>query len=625
MPSARTGPLRQPVNYAFATLLLSVSLTAQTVRVENQATLPFVGWKRTTIDRLPPHLVGQLGNTLYVVGRAVGLDVHVVDLRVSLAPGQQLTLDLSQAGPAGWTRGPFPVQPQAWFGGDATIDGVELQPVSLLPDGAGYTLQLRARPQPMVNVDLWCTWYPDQPAFCHGEVAITASNPSIPDMGAILPAGFPLHFGNAVVLPLGGQPWNLLPNGLTLTDGQCRILPVTFLWLQHLQGETVVPSVIAAAGGSIGAVGIQQLLVDGNPVYPPGFSARAWMLANWSEAVRRLHTFDEPVCGPARKSSVAGRQEDQTFVRGEPLLADGVGSEWIAYLSALKLAARPCHHLEQDGRPLDLAMHVNPRLVFWEGRPHWHTGLSPDRLGKYGSLTLDDTKGWWGPDAEHWLMNTLAAATRLTGSPACQWLLGHQARIFLLTATVTPGLSTSQPFAARAVGWEGIMAVHLWRELEDRAMADEVRTRWQQRVDHVILPAYGNRSRDVWDPRLDDPRLGKGWWYHPWQQAVGAYGLDLACAVLGPPRGRDLALEAAKAVLHDAFEFDGSVWRNRAAVALDGRYSTNGIFYLFGSPLAPAVVLRHEPGHPIARAIWDQMHADATGVEHFSWFAPGVQ
>lgn len=606
-------------------LLFAVAAPGQVVRVANLSSLPFSGWKRTTIDALPAQPSGVAGGMLYVVGRQTGSDVHVVDLHVSLAPGQEISVDLASGASTAWSRGPLPANAAVWFGGPVTIGGVPMQIVDLVADGAGYTFHLRARPLPMLVADLWFTWYPDQPGWCHGEIALTASNPTLPDLEAIVPPGFELRFGSALVLPLGGVPWDLLPSGLTLADAQARILPVTFAWPQHLVSTAGWNSMTAAAGGGIGAVGIARLLVDGNPVYPPGFSARQWMQARWSQAIAGLHTMAPPVCGPAKLSAVAGQQEDQTFVRGEALLADGVGAEWIAYWSALKLAARPCHHLEENGDLLDLAQHVNPRLVFWDGRPHWSPIVSPDRLGKNGMPTLTETKGWWGPDVEHWLMNTLAAAARLTGSPACQWLLGHQARIYQLQSTTIPGLATTSPFAARAVGWEGILAVHLWRELEDRAMAGQVRSHWQNRVATVIAPAYGNRPDGIWDPRLDDPRLGKGWWWSPWQQAVGAYGLDLGCTVLGPAFGRDIARAAAAVVLRKSFALDGSgIWRNRAALALDGRYDPSQIFYLFGTPMAVAVMLRHDPQHPQANAIWSQMRAAAAAPEQFSWFAPGV-
>ena len=46
----------------------------------------------------------------------------------------------------------------------------------------------------------------------------------------------------------------------------------------------------------------------------------------------------------------------------------------------------------------------------------------------------------------------------------------------------------------------------------------------------------------------------------PYQQAVGAYGLDLPGEVLGPPEGRALALQGAKAVMDRAFDAHGDGW-----------------------------------------------------------------
>jgi hypothetical protein len=613
------------VKFLLAASVLSASLAAQVVRVLNYGTTRFDGWHRTTVDVMPPFPAGEVGGATYVVGRRVGEATWVVDVHVALAAGQQIALDLALATPSSWTLGAFPSSIDAFFGGLPIVDGHALQLDTLQADGAGWSVHMHTRPRAMCNVDMWFTWYPDQPGCCEGEVAITASDPTVPDLYVWLDAPFPLTFGAAVVLPLGGQPQNLLPQGLWLADGQARVLPLTFLWPHLLQNEHDWSVAVTVANRAIGAVGIQQLLASGNPVYPPGFSARTWIISKWPEAIRRLHTMEGPVCGPNMCSPVSGYQEDETFVRGEALLPDGVGAEQIAYFSALKLAARPCHHLEASGSPLDLAAHTNPPLVFWDGRPHWSTVVSPDRLGKVGGFGAAQTGQWWGPDVEHWLMNTLAAATRLTGSPACQWLLAHQARIYLLQLTSASGLVTSMPFASRAVGWEGILAVHLWRELEDRALASEVRTRWQNRATNVILPAYGNRPCDIWDPRLDDPRFGTGWWYSPWQQAVGAYGLDLACEVLGPASGRPVALAAALEAMRDGYMFQNGVWVSRSAMALDGRYVVDPTFHLFGTPLAPAVVLRHLPAHPIALSIWNQLHVDATAPEHFSWFAPGVQ
>mgnify|MGYP000322977802 CR=1 FL=1 len=69
--------------------LLSCLLPAQVVRVANLAPVPFSGWKRTVVDIAPPHQAGAVGDVVYVVGRPVGLETRVVDLRLTLAAGEE--------------------------------------------------------------------------------------------------------------------------------------------------------------------------------------------------------------------------------------------------------------------------------------------------------------------------------------------------------------------------------------------------------------------------------------------------------------------------------------------------------------------------------------------------------
>ncbi|MBL8752257.1 MAG: hypothetical protein JNK15_03065 [Planctomycetes bacterium] len=600
----------------------------QVVRIENLAPTPFAGWKRVTVDVAPPHQVGRVGDTLFVVGRAVGVDTRVVDVLVSLPPGGKVTVDLAAAGPAAWTLGGLPSSPAAWFGGWASIAGTPLQIVSLAADGAGWLVHLRARPAvaPMLVCDLWLVWYPDAPGWARGEVMVTASNPTMPAMAATIPAGFILSFGSAIVAVPGGNGPLLAP-GTVLADGQARALPVVFVWPSKLQSVADFGSVVADAQIGVAGVGVSRLLANGNPTYPASFVPRTWASAMLPGAVQRLHTFEPAVCGPASASPQAGDQEDSVFTRGEALLPGGVGAEIVAYLSALKLAARPCHHREADGSQLDPARH--PQLVIWGGRPHWHTGVSPDRLGKPVDLTVADAQGWWGPDVEHAMFATLTAGARLTGSPALQQLLRQQALQYPLQWTTRPGWSTSEPFAARAVGWEGILAVHVWRDLEDRAVAGAVRAHYTQRVAMVLVPKLGATAFDIWDVRVDDPRLGAGRRWIPWQQALGSYGLDLAGEQFGLQAARDVAIRAARRVLDDAWRQVGGRWVCCPSGLVAELGGTGGTFdegfAHYGMPLAAAVVLRHEPTHAKARAILAQVRTSATAPTHTRWLAPGVQ
>jgi hypothetical protein len=454
---------------------------------------------------------------------------------------------------------------------------------------------------------------------------------------------------------------------------------VVFLWIQHLHSLAELSSWQAASMLAVDAVGIERLLADGNPTYPANFAVRPWAQTflqapgpnQASPLVARLHSLVPALIGPASASGTAGEQYDSVFTGGEGLTCPPAAQ--VVQLSAWKLAARPVHHLEADGSQLDASRHLNPRLVLWDGRAHWHTGVSPDRLGKLAGLSVEQASGWWGPDVEHAMFAGLAAGARYTGSPACQHMLGNLARIYPLQWTTNPQLvGNSQPFAARAVGWEGILAVHLWRELADRALAERVRAHYVQRAAMVLVPKLGTAPPEwtgsdgvypsnVWDARKNDPRLGTGWWYMPWQQSLGAYGADLAGAQFNLPALRAIALAAARRVLAEAVvsggaNFAGNAdeleryreytieelgalpagtdavpeFTTRAYMPLTGGGVSDSSFNHYGMPLAACVVLRHEASVTAAeaakaRAFLQQVRASATETKHTRWLAPGVQ
>jgi len=445
-------------------------------------------------------------------------------------------------------------------------------------------------------------------------------------MGATVPAGgLWLRYGDAITLTPGlpaGAP--IVAPGETFADGQARTLPVTFAWLRHF-GPASLGAVVDSWTMGLGACGIGRLWADGNEHLPVGFRPLAWAGPKLPGSVAGLHTWDRPIVGPSPRSNDTGAQEDQVFVGGEALPSGGAGAEQVRYLAALKLANRPCHHLEIDGSTLDPSRHVDPRLLCWDGRAHWHTGVSPDQLGKPRGLDITESRGWWGPDVEHWLYQTAFAAARLTGSPAIQAELSTQANIYLLTCTTVPGWANSGWFAARAVGWECIMAVNLWRQIEDRGLADRVRARCEDRIRLVFVPQLNPKPAGIWDVRTDDPRLGPGAWWIPWQQGVGAYGIDLAGAVFGVADARDLGYTAASAVLRDAWVKVGSRWQSQAQRPVAGATASDESFNLFGMPLAVAVVLSHDGSDAKARAIWQQITTDATLTTQTSWLAPAIQ
>lgn len=572
---------------------------AQVVQVD--AEQAYAGWVRATLDRKPPHAAGTVtlpdGDVVpWQLGRTFGADCMTVDLRVDLAAGQRVTLDLRRAVAARPEPFRWPPDLLGWLGGLPHFGGAPMALLSLAQDGAALCSHWRCRVGRMFVADAWLRWYGAAEPWMHGEVTLTCSHPGVPDL---------IETSGAWSLALGDAVCSAQLAPAAYADGQARAIPVTLHWPRHG----------GSAPGRVHAVGDVRLWPDGTPQLEPGRDVAAWTAPRVAQARAVLQSWAPMVVGANATSGDTGEQQEQAFTCAEPLQYPRACE--LVYLSALKYANRPCHHREQDGSLLALPpAHTSPRLVLWDGRPHWHTGVSPDRLGKAATLTPEQASGWWGPDVEHALFSTLAAGARLTGSPALQAELSAIARVYLYQWTVAPGLSTSQPYAARAVGWEGILCSHLWRTLEDRTLALAVADRWRAR-----FGAFAWLLDDL-DVRTDDPRLGPGRRWIPWQQAIGAWGLDLAGRVLGREQACTIALQHARTIVQDAYVWRDSRWTTRDVVALDGAETPTGYFDRFGTPLAPQLLLRAEPTTAKAQEIVGQIRREATLEKHARWLVP---
>lgn len=642
---------------------------SQIIRLANHAPTHFTGWKRTTIDFEPPFPAGQVGNATtgvglatYVVGRRIGLATHTIDVRCSLAPGQRLEIDLAMATEIDFVLTPLPLNPAMHFGGPPSVGTVPAEIVWAEPDGASWFITMRAHNSGMIGSYVWLNYYPGQP-WATGDALTVASNPAVTAMGETVLAEYNLRIGDAgIVWP--GRVGPIIPGGTYLADGQGKASPFVAIWIRHVSAATDWASMAAAVSWGVGAVGVQSLLEGGAPLMPEGFSGREWAAKLWPEAVRRLTTWDPAVCGPPGISGSAGEQEDSLFhAGGEAMVADGVGAETIRLLSALKLyAERPCNHLEADGSWLDVDRH--PTLLFWDGRAHWHAGVSPDRLGKPRNLLPEEAHDRWGPDVQHTYVRTLVAAARLTGSAACQQLMRNLCTVYLLQRTSNPAWSTSGYESAREWGCEGQFVLDMHRDLEDRGMAARVVARWRERVERILIPRMTGKDLMVVfanDPRVNPIGDGAQWW----QESFASYLIDHACEIVGPVAGREVAIRIARRVLDVAWQWHDSDfdladapaprqvfadpelqaiheaheseaigdaveephWRAQPQGPLDGSANdanpSTDSFNAYGMPLCAATVLRHEPTNTKARAVWAQCLA-APGDKARRWLPPGV-
>jgi hypothetical protein len=293
-----------------------------------------------------------------------------------------------------------------------------------------------------------------------------------------------------------------------------------------------------------------------------------------------------------------------------------IGSELVRLHSAYQQALRPCHHLNWRGDPID-GPRDKPGVMLWAGRPHPATH---DLLGKPRQLTGEETSGWMGPDDEHWLIGTLTAAATLTGDEAAQVILAQQARVFLWAETLPsekPGWYTSGRRSARSVGYACYNAVLLYDALADRDLAERVRDRVVRRIREVYVPQL--RDKDYWDVRVDDPRLGPGAWWIPWQQALGAFGLYVASKEFGEDEGVHVAHSGAWRVCADAWKLDGARWVSSPQQPVSGAMSWDASFNYFGMCLAPWVCQDHVG---TAADLWQWLVANATEAKQTAWLPP---
>lgn len=608
------------------------------VRVTNYGSLPFTGWVRSTVAAKPSEVSEGVGYGRPLgVGKAWSADVFMKQLEA----GE--TRDVKVAQP-----GQKPVAPvlsdeevQTYLGGIPRIAGVSMELVGLQVEGHGFRSQFRAFILDSVWVDLWIVTYPGQP-WSKGVVSLNRCNFDRPDWSTTVYEPIRLELGGALVHVLGrgyGQP--LLIPGESLADASRRSFPVTISWPTLFDGEQAESATLDAER-QIQAFGLQADQfgpLGAISITPPtsGYALKH-LRQELPEAIEDLHTTRIELqhgmgntahgdLGPTATSGQTGAQEDQPgwTQMSEAFWPGGVGVGFLRWLVALNQGQQTLHYREPDGKPLRLD---RKGLNMWDARPHWHTGFSPDQLGKVGPAPDGWHNGWTGPDRQHWFISTLASAYLATGCPCVQAQLDAHARVFLYSITIDPGLSTTMPGSARAVGWTSLVAAWLWETLEDRGLALAVRTRWEDWMASVVIPRLGQRGQEVvhWD-HFDDHRVwhdlgGKkdyvGAWM-PYQQAVGAAGAYIAATVFGHEPAKALALDAARAVVEHGYTFDGDTpveWDfvafrepGKALPSSDyvervGAHRT-GWFQDAWTPIASWVVLKEQPNDNRARAIYE--------------------
>jgi hypothetical protein len=569
------------------------------IRLHN-AGAPFTGWVHCTTDQPITGIVSLAAVTAYegdngtvvVLGGMLSSDVQELDVFVRDLPAGDTTLHISDMHPVDYDHPPFDaVYP-------LSIAGIPME-----HDPASYRSMLRyyrCRITAMVYVDLWVRIYPGPYMLqsLDGIVLFTASNDNVLDLSAECPQWAKLMLGS-VEIPLLG-----LPLGETFDDGQCRVAMFR--------------------GHSVTANGLRHVWPQGDPA--PFVNVEAWLAANRVN-YGRLFSWAAPGIAVVPDSTVTGRQEDQLFVGAEMAYPHSAEATRARHVAALSWGKRPCHHLTEEGRIHSPSAH--PNLLCWMGRAHYSVAASLDQLGKPRALNKAATKnGWWGPDEEHWFLNSVCVAYRATGCPVLRHYLEHQA--FLLSKSVN-----YRPGALRAVGWKGLL---LW-------WLDKLDIRWDfehpgniRSFFEQVLVEWRAKPWQQWSvTRHADEVRDTGWAQgtQPWQHGLACYGLTLAAETLNMPNLADLAYDGAKGILdpiNGAWQLVEGRWKGWGYVGVNPNGMRAPLIEGAGAHFGPGVevwmalgvatVLRRSPSHEIARAVWDQYCTERR--EDGKWLPPEV-
>lgn len=607
------------------------------LQLSNETSLPFHGWLTGSVANAPAGTQhGRVNGMPLVLSHQLGLRGHLAHLLADLPAGSVLQGDIE------WGGAPPPPLPPMPGNGDPvalvaalgvpSVNGLALVYRGIIPSAGGpIGVLFRSRFSRMLIAELSLFFTPGQD-FAEFELDLTCSNPAVQDLVEVLERDVLLTCGRALVqFTSGAEYTRAMPAGESFGDAQRRCFFGVITWA-HLAEFDELRSSIALVTGAVGFYDLEWDrrigLLDAPALPPRQWNANSWVRHYFTEAKDNIRTWLPNRLGIAAASGSSGEQEDQGF-GGKGTAAftgGGFGAVQLLRMVAMGWGKQPMHYHELDTFPLRL----DHNAALWSGRI---TDWSPDTLGKLRRPDESETHHWSGPDNQHFLMHTLGCAYQLTGRPQLQRLIHQRGILFHYSQTLRPDWATSMPDAARAWGWMGEVASWLWRTLEDRDLANRVRERFIERV-RIYQQATG--GRDIWDVRPNDfdsagNMIGVGreiwsdstttspfpsfWFTYQQAQAVG--GLQIAGEVMDIPEARALALSGARSVVARAYQESGLEWESlgitpegeplppEAFVEGRGAHRTDD-FVTAWLPLAPWVVLRHEPDNARARFLYER-------------------
>lgn len=249
--------------------------------------------------------------------------------------------------------------------------------------------------------------------------------------------------------------------------------------------------------------------------------------------------------------------------------------------SVLQESCRPTHRRNVDVSPVQFSKH--PGVFLWTSVPH---SSSKDLLGKKKTIASWDTRkatqprasDWWGHDRQHHSINYLTTYALMTADPWAMEECHHQVEICLGMYRVRSGQHVLDSAGAPRATGRSLQAMSMLYLVTGRA---DLRQRMLDRIHEVIDKRWvgGQVSGPIktlgfsnGDPRSDlfrlfpegDPRREQAMKWRfvmPWQDALGAIGLDAAARVLGDETADRIGQQVADMVVEHGIVREEGRWR----------------------------------------------------------------
>lgn len=246
--------------------------------------------------------------------------------------------------------------------------------------------------------------------------------------------------------------------------------------------------------------------------------------------------YDDRPLGSRKYPGSTGDQEDFGATKGT-FVTVGHQPAMLMMLSYSAMADlyRPGAMLYEPGpdgvlRPLDPSAH--PNWVTWSGYTHYHTGVSPDRIGKTNPFGAEAT-GWISYDEEHRGQQNLAAVCALYDHPIAQLLVAMSSIVDI--AMVKNPDQTERLGPARGVG----RTLNAWAQftrickhpVARQRFLQRINARMQAAIDFPLMKSNGPVKVMAWG--MPDGRKPIFWpntdilapWWSAWEHGLLSVGL----------------------------------------------------------------------------------------------------